>query len=175
MRAYIFNMFMGLFLTSSMVFAQPESGKQIGQARDWSVFKDENPTQCWAVSVPDRPAENTKDKRKVSVKRGDIQFMVQYNPANKVRGQVSFTGGYTFAEGSKVNLSIDGKNFGLATNGEWAWPIDAAADIEVVAAMKRGKAAVLTARSSRGTTTKDTFSLLGFTDAVEDAAKRCGG
>jgi len=43
----------------------------------------------------------------------------------------------------------------------------------VVAAMKRGKSAVLSARSSRGTITKDTFSLLGFTAAVDDAAKRC--
>jgi len=32
---------------------------------------------------------------------------------------------------------------------------------------------VLTARSSRGTTTKDTFSLLGYTAAVEEAEKRC--
>ena len=41
--------------------------------------------------------------------------------------------------------------------------------------MKRGADAVLTARSSRGTITKDTFSLLGFTAAVEDAQKRCSG
>ena len=40
--------------------------------------------------------------------------------------------------------------------------------------MKRGAEAVLTARSSRGTQTVDTFSLLGFTAAVEDAEERCG-
>ena len=39
--------------------------------------------------------------------------------------------------------------------------------------MKRGTEAVLTARSERGTQTKDTFSLLGFTAAIEDAEKRC--
>jgi hypothetical protein len=32
---------------------------------------------------------------------------------------------------------------------------------------------VLTARSARGTQTKDTFSLLGYTSAVEEAEKRC--
>ena len=41
--------------------------------------------------------------------------------------------------------------------------------------MKRGANAVLSGRSGRGTNTQDTFSLLGFTAAVEDAAKRCGG
>jgi len=39
--------------------------------------------------------------------------------------------------------------------------------------MKRGVDAVLTARSTRGTQTKDTFSLLGYTAAVEEAEKRC--
>ncbi|MEL6597855.1 MAG: invasion associated locus B family protein, partial [Pseudomonadota bacterium] len=43
----------------------------------------------------------------------------------------------------------------------------------LVAAMKRGAEAVVTGRSGRGTTTKDTFSLLGFTAAVEDAEARC--
>jgi len=39
--------------------------------------------------------------------------------------------------------------------------------------MKRGANAVLNARSGRGTRTQDTFSLLGFTAAVEEAARRC--
>ena len=72
-----------------------------------------------------------------------------------------------------VDLNIDGTKFQLTAVGEWAWPESSEADGKVVAAMKRGKSAVLSARSSRGTITKDTFSLLGFTAAVDDAAKRC--
>jgi len=41
--------------------------------------------------------------------------------------------------------------------------------------MKRGATAVVTGISKRGTITKDTFSLLGFTAALEDVEKRCGG
>ncbi|MEX0339706.1 MAG: invasion associated locus B family protein, partial [Arenibacterium sp.] len=44
---------------------------------------------------------------------------------------------------------------------------------KIITAMKRGASAILTARSSRGTQTKDTFSLLGFTAALEDAETRC--
>jgi hypothetical protein len=40
-------------------------------------------------------------------------------------------------------------------------------------AMKRGTNAILTARSARGTQTQDTFSLLGFTAAAEEAERRC--
>jgi hypothetical protein len=39
--------------------------------------------------------------------------------------------------------------------------------------MKRGAEAVAVAMSSRGTRTEDTFSLMGFTAAVEDAGTRC--
>ena len=72
-------------------------------------------------------------------------------------------------------MNISGNEFELFTEGEWAWPATTADDAKIIAAMKRGADATLTARSSRGTQTKDTFSLLGFTAAVEDAAKRCGG
>ena len=48
-------------------------------------------------------------------------------------------------------------------------------DSKIVTAMKRGADAIVTGVSSRGTQTKDTFSLLGFTAAVEDAEGRCGG
>jgi|UniRef100_UPI00260F6E3D invasion protein IalB len=56
-----------------------------------------------------------------------------------------------------------------------AWAASAQEDQQIVTAMKRGADAVLTARSARGTQTKDTFSLIGFTAAVEDADARCSG
>ena len=68
---------------------------------------------------------------------------------------------------------VDGTEFELITEGEWAWPATEGEDLKVVAAMKRGTEAVLTARSERGTQTKDTFSLLGFTAALAEAEKRC--
>ena len=54
-------------------------------------------------------------------------------------------------------------------------PASASDDAKMVTAMKRGAGAIITGVSGRGTVTKDTFSLLGFTAAVEDAEKRCGG
>jgi len=90
-----------------------------------------------------------------------------------VQGQITFTGGYPFADGSTVNMKIGDDEFELFTEGEWAWPATTEDDAKILAAMKRGIDAVLTARSTRGTQTKDTFSLLGYTAAVEEAEKRC--
>ncbi len=74
-----------------------------------------------------------------------------------------------------MSLDISGSTFELFTEGEWAWPATTDDDTKIITAMKRGASAILSGRSGRGTATKDTFSLLGFTAAVEDAAKRCGG
>ena len=99
--------------------------------------------------------------------------MTFYRPGAGVKGQVTFTGGYPFAGGSTVNVNVGGNEFEMFTEGEWAWPASTADDAKIIAALKRGASAVLTARSSRGTITKDTFSLSGFTAAVEEAETRC--
>ncbi len=152
--------------------AAQESNNRVAANTDWSVFVESNPKECWGVSAP-KETVNTRDGNVVSARRGDILLFVFYRPEQNVKGQVAFTGGYPFAGGSTVSLDISGTTFELFTEGEWAWPASAEDDAKIVAAMKRGSDAVATARSGRGTVTKDTFSLLGFTATIEEAEKRC--
>ncbi len=152
--------------------AQEESTNQVAAKTAWSVFEEQQPRECWAVSSPTETV-NTRDGRVVAVRRGDILLMTFYRPDAGVQGQVAFTGGYPFASGSTVNLNISGNSFELFSEGEWAWPASAADDAKIIAALKRGSDAVLSAQSARGTKTKDSFSLMGFTAAVEEAEKRC--
>ena len=165
---------MGLSLMPFAVQAQAVSENQVAAMTDWSVFehKEGDKRECWAVSTA-KESVNTKGGRVVAVRRSDILLMVSYLPHMKVAGQVGFTGGYPFASGSNVNVEIDGNSFVMITEGEWAWPASSGDDGKIIAAMKRGSKATLKAQSSRGTQTADTFSLLGFTAAVEDAEKRC--
>lgn len=159
-------------VATTAIAQQATSTNRVSAQTDWSVFVEDDPTECWSVSAP-KETVNTRGGRVVSVRRSDILLFVFYRPKAEVKGQVTFTGGYPFAPGSTVNLEIEGTEFELFTEGEWAWPASAADDAKIVTAMKRGTEAVLTARSERGTQTKDTFSLLGFTAAIEDAEKRC--
>ncbi len=159
-------------MASTAIAQQATSTNRVAAKTDWSVFVEDDPTECWSVSAP-KETVNTRGGRVVSVRRSDILLFVFYRPNAEVKGQVTFTGGYPFASGSTVNLTVDGSEFELFTEGEWAWPATASDDAKIVTAMKRGTEAVLTARSERGTQTKDTFSLLGFTAAIEDAEKRC--
>ncbi|MGR3491295.1 MAG: invasion associated locus B family protein [Shimia sp.] len=154
--------------------AQETSTNRVGENTDWSVFVDSDPTQCWAVSAP-KESVARRDGNTVSVRRGEILLMVFYQPAAAVQGQLNFFGGYPFASGSTVTVDIDGTSFELFTEGENAWAATAQDDARLVTAMKRGSRATVTGRSGRGNTTIDTFSLLGFTAAVEDAEQRCAG
>ncbi|CUK19295.1 hypothetical protein RUE5091_04369 [Ruegeria denitrificans] len=175
MRSKLVRVIAGLCMAGMATTAtaqQASSTNRVAAKTDWSVFVEDDPTECWSVSAP-KETVNTRGGRVVSVRRSDILLFVFYRPNAEVKGQVTFTGGYPFAAGSTVNLEIDGTEFELITEGEWAWPATEGEDLKVVAAMKRGTEAVLTARSERGTQTKDTFSLLGFTAAIEDAETRC--
>jgi len=151
-----------------------ESSNRVAVETDWAVYQETNPKECWAVTVP-KETVNTKNGKPVSVRRGDIFLYVFFRPEVSTQGQVAFTGGYPFAKGDPLKLEMDGERYELATEDDWAWPPTPADDATIVAAMKRGAQAVITGQSGRGTVTKDTFSLLGFTAAVKEAEKRCSG
>jgi hypothetical protein len=159
---------------ASSAGAQEQSTNRVAAKTDWSVFVEDDPKECWGVSSP-KETVNKKDDRVVAVRRGDILLFVFYRPSAEVKGQVTFTGGYPFASGSTVNLNVGDTEFELFTEGEWAWPASTADDAKIITAMKRGAQAVLTARSGKGTVTRDTFSLLGFSAALEEAETRCNG
>ena len=146
-----------------------QSTNQVASNTDWSVFVEAD--ECWGVSAP-KETVNTKDGAPIEVRRGDILLFVTYR-AGGAKGEVSFSGGYPFAAGSTVSMALDNGSFDLFTDGEWAWPANPEDDARILAAMKSGTQAVMSARSGRGTQTKDTFSLLGFTASVAEAEKRC--
>ena len=160
----------GLAMGATALQAQ-ESQNRVATMTDWSVFAEENPKECWGVSSP-KETVNSKDGKPVQVRRGDILLFVTFRPG--VAGEISFSGGYPFAGGSTVKLDVDGTGYDLITDGEWAWPGTKEDDASILAALKKGTTAVLSARSGKGTQTKDSFSLRGFTAAMAEAAKRCG-
>lgn len=178
MGSKTFRAFLVAAIASAQIFvggvaSAQESNKQVAAKTDWSVFVENSPKECWAVSTF-KESVNTRNGAVVAVRRTQTLLMVFFRPDADVRSQIGFTGGYPFKSGSTVNLKVDEESYDLFTEGEWAWPQDAAQDSKIVAAMKRGKKAVIVGESGRGTRTEDTFSLLGFTAAHDDAGKRCG-
>ena len=162
-------------LIATQVGAQATTDNLVAANTDWSTFEAENPRECISTSAPKQSLLTDSAGNATDGRRGDIYLMVFYRPAENVKGQIMFTGGYPFAPGSTVNMNVSGTTFELFTEGEYAWPATPEDDAKVVAAMKRGSDAVLKASSGRGNITTDTFSLSGVTAAVEEAANRCAG
>ena len=161
-------------LTVTIQVTGADAQQRVDAKKDWSVFEtgEGASKQCWIVS---RPTEwkATRGGQTVSVNRGDIFLMVAVRPADKVQNEVSFLGGYPFADGSKVEVKIGSSSYSLFTDKESAWAPSSKEDDTLVQAMRRGARAIVTGRSGRGNTTIDTFSLSGFTAALKSAKDRC--
>jgi hypothetical protein len=159
-------------------FAQTVSAQQtaspVATMTDWSVFSEATPRGCWSVSIPKKSVA-TRDGRDVTreVRRGEIYLYTAYRPETGAKGEIAFTGGYPFAPGSTVKVEIGRNSFDLLTQEDWAWAANTEQDAALRDAMRAGEEAVITGRSSRGTVTRDTFSLRGFTAAMAEAERRC--
>lgn len=153
--------------------AQQQVASRVDAKDAWSIFTaDVDGKVCWIVTEPKSTTARRAGKV-VQVRRGDIYLMVSVRPGQGVKNEVSMVAGYPFKPGSEVTADIGGTNFAMFTKGENAWLDDPAADDRMVLAMKRGITAKLTGVSSRGTQTEDTFSLRGFTAAIELAQDLC--
>ena len=155
---------------SSPVLAQ-DSTNVIGTEGDWTAFSANSPKECWAVSAPKSTQNQDSSGNSKDVTRGDIRLYVAYRPGQA--GEVSFSGGYPFAPDSAVEVNIGGNVFKLFTEGESAWTGSPSEDSKLISALRGGSSAVVSARSARGTVTKDTFSLSGITAASNKAQAAC--
>lgn len=157
---------------NSTTLSAQTSTNVVDSKSDWSVFVENEPLRCWIVSKPTKTV-NTRGGNPVVVNRSDIRFFVTYLPKSGISGEVSFTGGYPFKPDTPVRLTVGSSTYNMYPDGEYAWPESAAIDAKIKASLQRGAEAVVNAQSARGTKTKDTFSLIGFTAALAEAEKRC--
>lgn len=142
---------------------------------DWSVYVDEDPKVCFIVTQPTK-SEAQRGGEVVTVSRSEIRFHISVVPGQGVAGEPSFLAGYPLKPDGAVKMEIGAENFAMfpdaSVHAEYAWtnPSD---DGKLIAAMRKGTDAVVTGVSKRGTTTIDTFSLRGFTAAIEKALELC--
>ncbi len=161
-------LFLALFAAVVFSPARAQEVSVLGTFKDWTAYATTQAGNklCYMASGP------SKDEGKYD-KRGRIYAMVSHRPAAKANNVVSIHAGYKYKEGSSVGLKIGGKAFTLFTHGDTAWASTAADDKKLVRSMRAGKNMIVRGVSSRGTKTKDTYSLLGFTAAYREIGKAC--
>jgi hypothetical protein len=154
----------GASATSTVMAAD----KSLGTFKVWSAmsFSEDDKTVCMMWSQPEKAEGEYK-------KRGEIFVFITHRPGDREMNKVSFETGYTFKESSEVRVSIDGQAHTLYTDGSTAWSHDAKDDSRMVNAMRAGNTMVMEGTSDRGTRTRDTYSLSGFTAAHNAINKAC--
>ena len=148
--------------------AEAPKAELIGEFKDWSAasFDEAGGKGCFMVSAP-------KKSEGKYTKRDPVYIHVTHRPAAGTRDVVSITAGYTYKPSTTVKVTIGDQVFDLFTKEEAAWADDEL-DAKLVAAMKKSNRVVVEGTSSRGTSTKDTYSLDGFAAMLAQIDKACG-
>jgi hypothetical protein len=144
------------------------AAERVAQFEKWEVvtFEEDGATGCYIMARPAKEEGNYTE-------RGPVAAFVTHRPTAGEIGVVSIAAGYAYDPASTPRIEIGGESFNLFAQGENAWAHDND-DPKIVAAMKAGNSMVVVGVSERGTETRDTYSLIGFTRASAAAAEACG-
>jgi hypothetical protein len=109
--------------------------------------------------------------------RDSVFFLISSWPGRKVRNEPSVVPGYQYKPGTKVQVQVGSDKFELFTKNDGsaggAWVENPADEKKLIDAMKRGAEMSITGMSSRGTLTRDDYSLAGISAALDKVAATC--
>lgn len=159
--------------------AAAQEGMPVATFESWNVhvFDGADGKTCIVASQP-IAMEPEVGEGPGQVRRSQVLFMVTDWPADGVQHEIRAQMGYPL--GANVTITIDGGEAFTLSPGpsneapEDAWLPSAVEDELLTDAMKRGRTMVVRARSTRGTNTVDTYSLIGISAALARAAEECG-
>ena len=130
----------------------------------WTLTKDND--WCYIGSLP------IKSDLPETKKRGDNYILV-YKIIGSDENIVQVEAGYQYSLEKDIIVKIDNtffKFYSTEDSSDTAWTDS---DEKVIYAMKKGLELVLSGQSTRGTITNDTYTLKGFTSAINKLNKDC--
>jgi len=146
----------------------------LGAFKDWSAYTTGTPSfgkVCYVLGQP-----KSSDPR--SVKRDSVYFLISDWPARKVKAEPEVVPGYPYKDDSKVTVQVGSDKFQLFTRNDHdsgaAWVQATSDEARLIDAMRRGSQLIVTGTSSRGTLTKDVYSLSGISAALDKIHSACG-
>ncbi|EJF85421.1 invasion associated locus B family protein [Bartonella rattimassiliensis] len=154
-----------VLITAGAAYAQTPN--RLNQFEAWGAYSYKSPqnTICYVLSVPLQSLPTT-------VNHGDNFFLVTKRSHSPVSFEPQFMAGYKLQEGSRVTVTVGGKDFDFFTKDSSAWLASAELEKQLVSAMRAGNNMTVKAISKRGTHTTYTYSLKGVTAAL-NAAQEC--
>jgi VCBS repeat-containing protein len=143
----------------------------LGQFESWGAYKATpgGKTVCFALAKPGSAVTDPAGRP-----RDPSYTFISTRPAEKVKNEVSVIVGYPQKAGFDATAAVDGAGkYTLYTQEDGAWVKNAAEEVQMVEALRKGSQLVITSESARGTKTTDTYSLKGLTEALDKVAAEC--
>ncbi len=143
--------------------------EQLGSYGEWGAYAAQSGRNrtCYALG---QPKERTP---KAKLKDASAYIFISTRPAENIHNEVAINLGYATKDGSAAVADIDGDSYELITKGTNAWVKDQSREREFVGAMRGGAKLIVKAASSKGTSTTDSYSLKGLSDALARAVQEC--
>ena len=164
----------GTFLVLLLVFVVTDASsatnnnQKIGEYSDWGLFttvNDKGEKVCYVASLPKSKEGNYR-------RRGEAFLTVTLVDGEK-NAEVSTSSGYFYKKDTEVDVRIGNRGFIMYPYEERAWLISESEDTDMINAMAKGVRAVIKGTSTLDTYSKDTYSLIGFTEAYNNMEQIC--
>jgi hypothetical protein len=154
---------------------------------DWGVYQTQaaKGRVCYTLAQP-------KDRAPADLKRDPAYAFISDRPGEGVRNEISFIMGFDVVNppaaddaaatatdskkkpAAKEAMAIVGdQSFELLAKSANLWVKNAAKESQLVGEMRKGAKLEVKATSKRGNTTIDTYSLAGFSQALDRVQKEC--
>ena len=154
-----------ILLTFTVIFLTSISNNLFALEKgSWTLNKNDD--WCYIGSLP------IKSDLPETKKRGENYILV-YKIIGSNENIIQVEAGYKYNLDKEIAVVIDNASFKFYStkdSPETAWTDN---DEKVVYAMKKGLQLVLSGQSSRGTITNDTYTLKGFTSAINKLNEDC--
>lgn len=152
---------------------------------DWGVYQSQasKGRVCYTLAQP-------KDRQPSDLKRDPAYAFISDRPGEGVRNEVSFIMGFDVANPpdesadpkdkkkaakpvKAATATIGDQSFELVAKASNLWVKNAAKEGQLVDEMRKGAKLEVKATSMKGNLTTDTYSLAGFSQALERVLKDC--
>jgi len=135
---------------------------------DWGAFLAQSGKEktCYALASP-------KDRNPAGLQRDPAYVFISNRPAENVRNEISIIMGFPMKDGAAARAEIGSTGFDLVAKGPNAWVKNPAEEAQFIDMMKKSAKLVVKASSIKGNMTTDTYSLAGFSQALERVLKEC--
>jgi hypothetical protein len=148
-------------LSLAMLAAPLLAKDRLGAYQSWAAFRDAEVPRCYAIGAPDE-----------AIGSGGY-LSVNFWPKRGLSHQVYVRLSLTRGSNAGVTVTVGGRKFQLAADGNGAYAKDRKMDLAIIAAMRSSQSLSVQSTGKNGGNIIEAYALRGAASAIDAAALGC--